>query len=133
MSRVFLMGRLGKNPILRETKNGTAVAHFSMATTRKIYTDPSKGKESITDGTVAPLASPDMLEETQWHQVVVWGKQAEACSKYLATGNRVFVEGEIRSRKYKNTQGEQKLAYEVHANVVNFLEPKPKTSIADLN
>jgi single-strand DNA-binding protein len=109
INKILLSGRLGNQPTRRETKNGLAVVNFSLATSRK-----------IVEGEGADAKS---REETQWHKVVVWGKQAESCNLYLTKGQKVFVEGMMRSRKYTNKDGDSRLSFEVHADYVNFLSP----------
>lgn len=108
VNKVLLVGRLGNQPTRRETKNGLAVVHFSLATSRKI--------NEQTEG-----AETKQREETQWHKIVVWGKQAEACSLYLDKGQAVLIEGMMRSRKYTGKDGEARIAFEVHADNVSFL------------
>ncbi len=105
VNKVILVGRLGADPVQRETKAGTAVVHFPLATSRKI---PDADTETMKD-------------ETQWHQVVAWGKKGESCAQYLKKGNPVYIEGTFRTRKYEGKDGISKYATEVHAEQVNFL------------
>lgn len=107
INKVILVGRIGADPVQRETKNGTAVVHFPLATTRRIQQGPENG-ESLT-------------EETQWHRIVAWGKQGENCAQFLKKGASVYVEGSIRSHKYDGKDGAQRIAFEVHAENVSFL------------
>jgi len=101
INKVILVGRLGADPVQKETKNGLAVASFSVATSRK-------GRE---DGVI----------QTQWHKIVAWGKQAEACATYLKKGHLVYVEGSMRSRKYEAKDGTARLAFEIHVDDVSFI------------
>jgi single-strand DNA-binding protein len=101
VNKVILVGRLGADPVSRETKSGLAVASFTVATSRK-------GKE---EGEI----------QTQWHKVVAWGKQAEACSAYLKKGHSVFVEGTMRTHKYEGKDGNSRTAFEVHVDDISFL------------
>lgn len=105
INKVILVGRLGGDPVLRQTKNGIAVASFSMATSRRLKSEP--GAEPV--------------EETQWHRVVAWGKQGQRCSEFLRKGSSVLVEGAVRTRKFSDSQGVARLAFEVHADQVSFL------------
>lgn len=114
VNKVLLIGRLGTDPVQRETKNGLAVVHFPLATSRKLL-EQEEGAEAKEK------------EETQWHKVVVWGKQAEACKQYLVKGQAVYIEGMIRSRKYKGKEGEARFSFEVHAENVSFLGRKRRT------
>lgn len=108
LNKVFLMGRLGADPIQRETKTGFPVVQFSLATSRKTRQEDEEGNDSLS-------------EETQWHRVVVWGRQGEACAKYLRKGNPVLVEGNIRSHAYTAKDGNEKQSFEVHADAVSFI------------
>jgi single-strand DNA-binding protein len=111
VNKIMLIGRLGTDPVQRETKNGLAVVHFPLATSRRVVEQE-------------PGAEAKEREETQWHKIVVWGKQAEACKLYLVKGQAVFVEGMMRSRKYTNKEGAERISFEVHAENVSFLGRK---------
>lgn len=128
LNKIILIGRLGTDPVQRETKNGIAVTHFSLATSRSVErvlkaTDES-GQEPSTEG--APLGESSekssRSEETVWHNVVVWGKQAEICSQFLKKGRTVYVEGSIRKRPFIGKDGTSRTAFEVHAENVGFLD-----------
>jgi single-strand DNA-binding protein len=108
VNKVMLIGRLGADPTLLTTKNGYSVSNFSLATSRK-YRDPK-------DETA-------LKEDTAWHRVVVWGRDAENCAKYLKKGNRAYVEGHIRTRKYEK-DGTERFISEVYAESVGFLSQK---------
>jgi single-strand DNA-binding protein len=103
----MLLGRLGADPVLRHTKNGTAVSQFSVATESW-----QKSKNET---------------ETTWHRVVAWGKSAEKVSEELKKGMPVLLEGGIRVRKYQDDEGEVHYSHEIHADRVNFLHPRAKT------
>lgn len=111
LNKVLLIGRLGNDPIRRETKTGRPVANFSLATSRLV----SDG-EPVEEG-----EEPGKREETDWHSVVVWGRQAEVCYQFLRKGRMVYVEGALRRRSYTNKDGQQRISYEVHADSVGFL------------
>jgi single-strand DNA-binding protein len=117
VNKVLLIGRLGGDPVRRETKNGLPVTNFSLATSRKIFSQ-QEGAESVVE-----------REETQWHKVVVWGKQAETCKQYLAKGQAVFIDGSIRTRKYTHKDGGVRYAFEVHAENVSFLGRKRSAGV----
>lgn len=115
INKVILIGRLGADPVQRQTKEGLAVIHFSLATSRKLQTE-GKAPESPT-------------EETMWHKIVAWGKLGENCAQYLRKGASVYVEGSLRSQKYEGKDGVQRVAIEVHADDVSFLNsPRAKVS-----
>jgi len=105
LNRVILIGRLTKEPDLRYTPNGVAVAKFTLAIDRP----PVKDRE----------------KETDFIDVVVWQAQAENCSNHLVKGQRVAVEGRLQIRSYDDSQGVRRKAAEVVANRVIFLD-KPK-------
>ena len=104
VNSVTLIGNLGRDPELRFTGNGNAVCNFPIATTER-WTDNAGQRQ----------------ERTEWHNIVVWQKQAEACAKYLAKGGMAYVEGSIRSRSYDDKDGNKKYITEIVARDVRFL------------
>lgn len=104
VNKVILVGNLGKDPATRSTPNGQEVATLTVATSEKF-----KGKDG------------EMQERTEWHTVVVWGKQAESCSKYLTKGRQVYVEGRLATRKWTDKEGAERYTTEVVAESVKFL------------
>lgn len=104
VNKVILIGNLGKDPEVRFTPNGRALAKFPVATSEK-WTDQDGNRQ----------------ERTEWHNVVVWGKQAETCGQYLAKGRQVFVEGSIRTRQYDDKDGNKRYMTEIVARDVRFL------------
>lgn len=104
VNKVILVGNLGKDPEVRFTPSGQAVAKFPIATTDN-WTDQSGQRQ----------------EKTEWHNVVVWGKQAENCGQYLAKGRQVYIEGAIRSRSYDDKEGNKRYVTEIVAQRVQFL------------
>lgn len=105
LNRVFIIGRLGKDPVFRNTGNNN-VCNFSIATSEK-YTKDGQS-----------------FENTEWHNIVVWGKSAENCSKYLHKGSQAFVEGKLVTRKWNDKQGVTHYSTEIVAQSVQFLDPK---------
>lgn len=114
VNKIILMGRLGADPIRRETKAGNPVVHFPLATSKKL-----KGTEE----------GDTLKEETQWHRVVVWGKQGEDCATFLKKGQGVFIEGSLKSRKYEAKDGTERYSFEVIADSVSFL-PRRELEVA---
>ena len=104
VNKVILIGNLGADPEVRYTNGGTAVCSLRMATT-ETWTDKDGAKQ----------------ERTEWHQISVWGKQAEHCGQYLAKGRQVYVEGRLQSREYTDKEGISRRAWEIQADKVNFL------------
>lgn len=113
VNKIILLGRLGNDPTQRQTKTGASVVNFSVATSRK-YTVEEEGVEN-------------RKEETQWHRVVAWGKQADHCAQQLKKGSSVYVEGSVRTRQYDAQDGSKKIAIEVHADKVSFLGHSKKS------
>lgn len=104
VNKVIILGNLGRDPEIRYTQGGTAVCQLNVATTRT-YTNKSN----------------DRVEETEWHRVVVWGKQAESCGNYLSKGRQVYIEGRLQTRNYDDKDGNKKYITEIVADVVQFL------------
>tara|TARA_R100000773_G_C4215714_1_gene114485 strand:+ start:1346 stop:1744 length:399 start_codon:yes stop_codon:yes gene_type:complete len=104
VNKVMLLGRLGQDPELRNTASGTEVCNFSLATS-KTHTDKNGEKK----------------ETTEWHKVVVWGKLASVCGKYLAKGRSAFVEGEIQTKSYEDKEGQKKFQTQINALSVKFI------------
>ena len=104
INKVMVMGRLGQDPEMRYTQNQTAVCSLNVATTEfRIGQDGQR------------------QEMTEWHRVVVWGKQAENAAKYLAKGRGVFVEGRLQTRSFEDQNGQKRFTTEIVANNVQFL------------
>ena len=110
VNKVMLLGRLGADPVIRETKNGIPVATFPVATS-SYYENKTEGEEKGTTH-----------QKTEWHRVVSWGKQGESCANFLRKGHSVFVEGSIRSSQYSDKEGISRKGIEVHADKISFLK-----------
>src|ERR671934_122128 len=104
VNKVILIGNLGRDPEVRYTPSGQAVANFTVAT-NEAWTDKSGQKQ----------------ERTEWHRVVVWGKAAENCGEYLSKGRQVYIEGRLQTREWTNKEGAKQYTTEVVANQVVFL------------
>jgi single-strand DNA-binding protein len=104
VNKVILIGNLGKDPEVRFTQTGSAVANFSIATSEQWNDRDGKRQE-----------------RTEWHNIVVWGKQAETCGQYLAKGRQVYVEGSIRTRSYDDKTGAKRYVTEIVAQRIRFL------------
>ena len=106
VNRVILVGNLGRDPEVRFTSGGQAVASLRIATSRS-WTDKASGQRK---------------EETEWHEVEVWGKQAEQCGEYLSKGRQVYVEGRLKTDKWQDKQsGQDRYKVKVVAESVRFL------------
>jgi len=113
VNKVILIGNLGADPEIRYTQGGTAVATLSVATNRKF---------KDRDGNVQ--------DETEWHRVIVWAQQAEFCSNYLSKGNKVYVEGRLQTRKWKDQNNIDRYTTEIIALTVQSLTPRASEGAA---
>jgi single-strand DNA-binding protein len=104
VNKAIIVGRLGSDPELRFIPSGRAVANFNVATD-SVWKDRDGNRQ----------------KQTEWHRIVVWGPQAETCSKYLSKGREVYVEGEIRTRSYDDKEGVKRYVTEIIARDVRFL------------
>ena len=104
VNKVILVGNLGADPELRYLPSGQPVCEFRVATTEKWTAKDGQQKE-----------------DTQWHSIVVWGKQATICKEYLAKGRQTYVEGRLRTRSWDDKDGNKKYKTEIVADRVQFL------------
>jgi len=104
LNKVFLMGNLTRDPELRYTPNGSAVASFGLAVNRKY----KQGDE--------------LKDETCFVDITVWGKQAENCAEYLSKGRGVLIEGRLSYRSWETDEGQKRSKLDVVANNVQFLQ-----------
>ncbi len=104
VNKVILLGNLGKDPELRYTGNGTAVANFTLATS-----DKYKDKEGT------------LVDRTEWHNIVCWSRTAEIAGQYLKKGEKVYVEGRLQTRSYDDKEGQKKYITEIVVNELTLL------------
>ncbi|HAE39302.1 MAG TPA: single-stranded DNA-binding protein [Candidatus Riflebacteria bacterium] len=107
LNKVFLLGNLTRDPELRHTAQGTSVANFSIAVNSSY-----KGNDG------------DFKKEVSYFNIVVWGKTGENCSKYLAKGRSVLVEGRLANRSYETQDGQKRTITEIVADNVQFLSSR---------
>lgn len=105
LNRVFLIGRLTKDPDIRQTTTGTPVANFSIAINRRFRSPAGEVKE-----------------ETTYVGIVAWQKLADLCRQYLAKGRAVLVEGKLQNRSWETEDGQKRSTLEVRADRIEFLE-----------
>ncbi|QED27769.1 single-stranded DNA-binding protein [Microvenator marinus] len=105
LNKVMLIGRLGSDPELRYTQGGQPVANFNLATNER-WNDKNGQSQ----------------ERTEWHRVVVWGKLAELCEKYLKKGRQAYVEGRLQTNSWDDKDGNKRYTTEVVAQTVQFLD-----------
>ena len=106
INKVILIGNVGRDPQVRYFDNGSAVANFTIATTERGYT--------MQNGTTVP-------DRTEWHNVVFWGKIAETVDKYVHKGDKVYVEGKLRSRSYDDQNGVHRTVTEIYADMLELM------------
>jgi single-strand DNA-binding protein len=104
VNKVILVGRLGRDPETRYTGGGQAVANFSIAT-----------DETFKD------RNGERQKRTEWHKIVVWGKQAEIAQQYLKKGSLLYLEGRIQSREWQDKEGQKKTSFEIVASNFRML------------
>lgn len=112
VNRVVLLGNTGKDPEFKEFDNGGCVAQFSLATNKPAY-KTKDGKE--------------VQERTEWHNIVAINNLAKISHQYVKKGDRLYIEGELRTRSYEDSSGVKRYITEVYANKMELLTPKPTT------
>lgn len=109
VNKVILIGNVGKDPDVRYLDNGVAVATFSLATTERGYT--------LQNGTQVP-------DRTEWHNIVLWRGLAQTAEKYVHKGDKLYIEGKIRSRSYDDQNGVKRSIVEIFADNMEMLTPR---------
>jgi single-strand DNA-binding protein len=111
VNKVILVGRLGKDPEVRNLENGASVTNFSMATT-EVYKDKTTNERK---------------EITEWHNIVLWRGLADTAGKYLHKGDQVYIEGKLRTRSWEK-DGVTRYTTEVVGDSMTLLGSKPSTT-----
>lgn len=114
LNKVQLIGNLGADPEVRFSPSGQAVANFRMATSEK-WTDKQGQKQ----------------ERTEWHRIVIWGKQAEQCGEHLKKGRQCYVEGKLQTREWTDKENRKQYTTEIVASNVVFLGSRQGASARD--
>jgi len=104
VNKVILVGNLGRDSELRYTPGGAAVATLNMATT-EVWNDKQGQKQ----------------EKTEWHRIIVWGKQAESLQEYLTKGKQIYVEGRLQTRQWDDKDGNKRYTTEIKADRITLL------------
>lgn len=104
VNKVILVGRLGKDPEIRSTSNGTPVASLTLATSESWTKNGQKE------------------EKTEWHNIVLWSHLAELAGKYLAKGRQVYIEGRLQTRSWDDKNGVKRYRTEIVGNMMQFLD-----------
>jgi len=113
VNKITLIGNVGRDPDIQETKSGTKVAHFSIATNRRL------------------AAGSDEEERTDWHRLTLWSKQAQFAEDYIRTGDRIYVEGRLEYDSYER-DGVVIPTAEIHVNEVVLLTSKSQPANAEM-
>lgn len=109
INKVILLGNVGKDPEVRYLDSGIAVATFPLATTERGYT--------LENGTQVP-------DRTEWHNLVLWRRLAEVAEKYVHKGDKLYIEGKIKTRSYDDQTGAKRYVTEIFVDVMEMLTPK---------
>ena len=115
INKVILIGNLGKDPEIRALDNGVKVARFSIATTES-YKDRNTGQR---------------VDQTEWHNIVLWRGLAEVAEKYLRKGNQVYLEGKLQTRSYQDKEGVTKYSTEIVGQNMTMLGAKTSSGTAE--
>ncbi len=106
VNKVILVGNVGKDPEVRYYDGGMAVASFPLATTERGYT--------LANGTQVP-------ERTDWHNIVLWRAHAQFAEKYVHKGDKLYIEGKIRTRQYDDQNGVRRYVTEINGEVIELM------------
>ncbi|MBQ8051829.1 MAG: single-stranded DNA-binding protein [Bacteroidaceae bacterium] len=109
VNKVILIGNVGADPEVRYVEQGVAVAQLRLATTERGYT--------MQNGTQVP-------ERTEWHNVVLWRRLAETVEKYVHKGDKLYIEGQLRTRSYDDRNGVKRYVVEIWAEQMEMLTPR---------
>ena len=114
VNKVILIGRLGKDPEVRFTQNGTAVARLSVATDES-YKDKEGNK----------------IQRTEWHNVILWNQLANLAGEYLAKGRQAYFEGKLQTREWEDQEGNRRVSTEIVARHLVLLGSKEEANKAE--
>lgn len=110
VNKVILVGRLGRDPEVRYTPSGVAVANFSMATSEE-WKDKDTGEKK---------------ERTEWHRIVAWRRLGEICGEYLHKGSQIYIEGKLQTRDWEDRDGNKRYTTEIVAQNMQMLDSPAK-------
>jgi len=112
VNKIILIGNLGRDPEVRYTPSGVAVANFSIATSEE-WKDKGSGEKQ---------------ERTEWHRIVAWRRLAEICGDYLKKGSQVYIEGKLQTRKWQDRDGNDRWTTEVYVISMQMLGKSNRTN-----
>jgi single-strand DNA-binding protein len=110
VNKAILIGRLGKDPEIRNIEGGSKVASFTLAT-KEVYKDKSGNK----------------VEQTEWHNIVVWRSLADLAERFLRKGSQIYLEGKIKTRSWDDKEGNKRYTTEIVGDTFTFLDTKGAT------
>ncbi len=116
VNKVILLGNLGADPDIKAFESGNKMARVSLATNEFF-----KNKHG------------EMVEKTEWHNVILWGRRAELAEQYLRRGSPLYVEGRLRTRKWDDKDGNTRYTTEVFADVLNFIGGKSPSATGTIS
>jgi single-strand DNA-binding protein len=117
VNKAILIGRLGRDPEVRYTPDGTAVANFSIATSRE-WTDKATGEKR---------------EQTEWHRIVAFRRLGEICGEYLSKGSQVYIEGRLQTRDWEDKDGNKRYTTEIVVDQMQMLGSRGSNQSAGQN
>ncbi|EON2338945.1 single-stranded DNA-binding protein [Escherichia coli] len=106
VNKAIIVGRLGKDPEVRQSNSGTSFANFTVATS-ETWNDKQTGEKK---------------EQTEWHSIVIVGKLAEIAGQYLKKGSSVYIEGQLKTRKWTDQQGVDRYSTEIHVGMNGVMQ-----------
>ena len=113
LNKVMLIGNIGQEPEIRYVDTGTCTARLRLATSTPGY--------KLPNGTEVP-------ERTEWHNILLWGRLAQVAERYIHKGDKLYVEGQLRTRNYVDKQGRTCYVTEIWADNIEILTPRPAAS-----
>ena len=113
VKKIILLGDVGKEPEVRKLDSGMSVANFSLATSKRGYT--------LANGTRVP-------EQTEWHNLVVWRGLADVVEKYVHKGDKLYIEGKIKTRSYDDKQGVKRYITEIYVDNLEMLVSRQESA-----
>ena len=112
VNKVILIGNLGRDPEMKQTQSGAAIANIAVATSES-WKDKNTGENQ---------------ERTEWHRVVMFNRLGEIAGEYLKKGSKVYIEGKLQTRKWQDKDGQDRYTTEIVANEMQFLDSKSNNS-----
>lgn len=109
LNKVYLIGRLGKDPEPRQTQSGKTVLNITLATS-EYYKDQSGNRQ----------------ERSEWHKIVLWEKKADVVAQYCRKGSQLFLEGSLQTREWQDKEGNKRYTTEILGRNIQFLDAKPQ-------